>query len=148
MIDTEDKGAWVRWGVAEEGTALLKAVGRGVPLIRNPDRREDKYAIDAALLTDIKVRRTPFLRSYKLYGIPTRRCVTLNVADVERYPKHTLLLFDVLYESISVAGQWLAFCSDLVARDPAIHTYNRRVGDEVNKASSYVLDLEWMKRCD
>jgi hypothetical protein len=146
MINPEDKSAWVEWGVDQEGQAIDRAAMRGLPIIVNPARARDRYAIDAAVLCDIKTRRTPFRRSLELYGIPPKHCVTLNVEDLERYPDRALILFDVHYEELGVHGQWIAFADDLERSHKGVHQYERRVNDTINKQSSYVLDLRGMKR--
>jgi hypothetical protein len=146
MVSTENKSAWVAWGVNLEAPAIERAQAHGLPLVVSPERARSKYAVDAAVLCDIKTRHTPFMRSLELYGIPTRRCVTLNVDDAERYQPMTLILFDVRYADLGVRGQWIAFLDELVARKPAVHTYLRRKDDPINKQTAYVLDLAWMKR--
>lgn len=170
LHDTEDKNWWVKHGLLKEYRFVSDLAPRaGLQATINPDKRNNPYAPDLVIdsdmkLADLKCQNTPFFKAQELYNIAPTFAVTFNVKDFDKYSKDypaIEIVFWVKWEQLSLElrgqtyrvdyleGVWRCSFSEIrgwvANRRP--HSYSRRKDDHNGNAKdSYVLDLRSMQR--
>lgn len=152
MQNPNDKEHWVdNW--ADEMEFVLR-YGKRLRLTMNPSKEEDRFAPDLfsiklGCLADLKVQREPY-RTSERYGVPTERCVTLNVYDLTKYAVHYGGGFPIYFwldhpDNPVSNGVYEATCREIMDsitfKRRKVHGYMTRDGEDGNKTHSWVLDV-------
>lgn len=160
---TEDKLAWCQEGQEEEVEfvqTIVPLLGRDI--IINPEKVRDPTVIDLVdrgqrKYADLKKQTTPFFTAAKKDPrYQPRYTVTFNRKDYKRYRElypDSDIYFWVDWQQLSwkdlsvepLRGVWVARFSDMAGRiergEVPLHSYQRRVDDDVNAKDSYLFDL-------
>ena len=165
-MDLQNKIAWCELGVEEE-KAFLRKYGSDLDLKMNPQKSEQKTAIDLYhtvdnLYADLKSQSTPFFMAEKKYGIDPQYAVTFNRKDMWNYEGKSKKIGEIyIYFWVrwkdeerygakvkAMEGVWRIKFSDLLGLldDSKLHRYRQRVGDKNGNAKdSFVVDLRQME---
>jgi len=152
MHNPNDKQHWVD-NRGDEMEFVFR-YGRQLRLIMNPAKEEDRFAPDLfsiklGSLADLKSQREPY-RTSERYGVPTERCVTLNVYDLTRYSVLYGGSFPIYFwmdhpDNRLYNGVYEATCREIMDsitfKRRKIHGYMTRDGEDGNKTHSWVLDV-------
>jgi hypothetical protein len=103
------------------GMLLLKHMGINV----TPNNIENQRAVDfrGDFVGDVKFLRSPYPSSPTPAGLPREEHLTLDVANVDKYPDHTLIIMCVDYTSAGLETQGLYFITagkvrEIIAKNP------------------------------
>ena len=153
----ENKSAWVELGSRYEKEFIKLLRHHGVDAAINPVKTTDPYAPDLLVngrVAELKTRRTPFFKSLEQHGISPDTATTINRKDIERYIKTNpgMVVFFWVYwpkqerygvEVNECCGVWFARMDKLkkICDSAPVKTYENRSGEDGNKVTSYVIDL-------
>jgi hypothetical protein len=151
MHDPNDKAHWVSH--PEDELEFVLRFGLQLRLIMNPAKEVDRYAPDLfsikmGTVADLKVQKEPY-RTSERYGVPTERCVTLNVYDLTRYSVYYGGEFPIYFwldhPENANNGVYVATCREIMDsitfKRRKVHGYITRDGSDGNKTHSWVLDV-------
>tara|TARA_R110000796_G_scaffold165388_2_gene282180 strand:- start:1608 stop:1958 length:351 start_codon:yes stop_codon:yes gene_type:complete len=104
-------------------------------------------------IAELKTRRTPFFKT-KQYGLSPDTATTINEKDIERYilTNPGMVVFFWVYwpkqerygiEVKECCGVWFARMDKLkkICDSAPVKTYENRSGEDGNKLTSYIIDL-------
>lgn len=157
--DTEDKAWWCLHGVEKELSFVeLCNAHLKIDAQINPEKETNRYAPDLVVkgvVSDLKTQNTPFF-SAKRYGMNPERTVTFNRKDYVRYKQYypSIDIYfwvewtQTTWKDLSV--QYLAGIyrlpfkeiAQLIEAGAKEHSYQKRVNDQINAKSSFLLNLD------
>lgn len=160
--DTEDKKLWQNIGQQYEQFFIEECRIKGIDIQRNPKKSVDPTLPDLIYKgehpAELKTQTVPFFTARK-YGFIPEYTVTFNRKDYENYTlsnKNIFIFFRVCWNVTSYNGikvsavngcYWLPFSSikrEIEAGHSPEHVYKRRIHDNINAKSSFLLDIHWM----
>ena len=154
--NNENKSAWIELGSKYEKEFVKLLMRHGVKAKINPAKKTNPYLPDLLVegrVAELKTRRTPFFKT-KQYGISPDTATTINQKDIERYIKTNpgMLVFFWGYwpkqerygvEVKECCVVWFAMMDKLkkICDSAPVNHYENRSGEDGNKVTSYIIDL-------
>lgn len=153
-VRKDDKQAWCEHGRMLEDEFVLRQRFDDVLIGINPAKDDNPFTYDMRIdmPCDLKSAKTPWRKSWEMFGIDPRHAVSINQKDLRRYARlypNIVILFDVDYPEYK-AVHWATLDMMRMMReggDMALHQYGARVDDtQGNAKASYVFDVTLLPR--